>query len=445
MSATSLAAGEIARLHERMPKGIDLGLDRIRRLLTALGEPQKNLPPVIHVAGTNGKGSTVAFARAILEAAAKGVHVHTSPHLVDWHERYRMAGTAGVRGALVDDALLAETVRRAAAANGDETLTVFELLSAVAFLLFSEHPADAVLLEVGLGGRFDATNVVDRPAVTAVTSISLDHQAYLGDRVELIAAEKAGIFKRGSPVVIGPQTEPTALEVLRDHARRTGAPVFIHGQEFHAISERGRLVYQDEYGLLDLALPRLPGRHQIGNAATAIAAVRAAGFSPSATEIERGIAAAEWPGRLQRITAGPLVALAPEGSEIWLDGGHNPGAGLVIAEAMADMEERVPRPLVLIAGMLNTKEPKGFFEAFAGMARHAFTVPIRSSDAGVDPVVLADAALEAGLDAEPAADVSAAIRRVASHWRGGPAPRFLICGSLYLAGDVLAESGLAPR
>lgn len=445
MSETSLAAAEIARLLKHLPKGIDLGLDRIRRLLTTLGEPQRKLPPVIHIAGTNGKGSTVAFSRAILEASGRAVHVHTSPHLVDWHERYRLAGTGGGRGALVVDDLLAETVRRAAVANGDDAVTVFELLTAVAFLLFSEHPADAVLLEVGLGGRFDATNVVEQPAVTAVTSVSLDHQAYLGDRVELIAAEKAGIFKRGSPVVIGPQTEPTALEVLRDKAARTGAPVLVHGQDFHAINERGRLVYQDDHGLLDLPLPRLPGRHQIGNAATAIAALRAAGFAPTQGAIERGIASAEWPGRLQRITSGPLVALMPDGAEIWLDGGHNPGAGVVIAEAMADMEERVPRPLVLITGMLNTKEPGGFFEAFAGMARHVFTVPIRSSDAGIDPVTLADAALEAGLDAEPAAGVSAAIRRVASHWQGGPAPRFLICGSLYLAGDVLAESDLAPR
>ncbi|WP_279482766.1 bifunctional folylpolyglutamate synthase/dihydrofolate synthase [Aureimonas sp. SK2] len=445
MGETSLAAAEIDRLLQHLPKGIDLGLDRIGRLLAALGEPQRRLAPVIHVAGTNGKGSTVAFSRAILEAAGQGVHVHTSPHLVDWHERYRLAGQGGERGALVGDAVLAETVRRAAEANGDETVTVFELLTAVAFLLFSEHPADAVLLEVGLGGRFDATNVVERPAVTTVTSISLDHQAYLGDRVELIAAEKAGIFKRGAPVVIGPQTEPAALDVLRDKAARTGAPVLVHGQDFHAFAERGRLVYQDEFGLLDLALPRLPGRHQIGNAATAIATVRAAGFTPTDAEIERGIAAAEWPGRLQRITAGPLVSLAPDGSEIWLDGGHNPGAGLVIAEAMADMEERVSRPLILVAGMLNTKEPRRFFEAFAGMARHVFTVPIHSSDAGVAPEALADAALEAGLDAEPATGVSAAVRRVASHWAGGPAPRFLICGSLYLAGDVLAESGLAPR
>ncbi|RIY00738.1 bifunctional folylpolyglutamate synthase/dihydrofolate synthase [Aureimonas flava] len=445
MSQTSLAAAEIDRLLQHLPKGIDLGLDRIGRLLAALGDPHRRLAPVIHVAGTNGKGSTVAFARAILEASGRGVHTHTSPHLVDWHERYRLAGTDGARSALVADALLAETVRRAAAANGDATVTVFELLTAVAFMLFSEHPADAVLLEVGLGGRFDATNVVERPAVTAVTSVSLDHQAYLGDRVELIAAEKAGIFKRGSPVVIGPQTEPAALEVLCDKAARTGAPVLVHGQDFHAISERGRLVYQDERGLLDLALPRLPGRHQIGNAATAIAAVRAAGFDPADAEIERGIAAAEWPGRLQRITSGPLVALAPDGAEIWLDGGHNPGAGVVVAEAMADMEERVPRPLILVAGMLTTKDPAGFFEAFAGMARHVFTVPIRSSDAGMTPEALADAALEAGLDAEPAPSVSAAIRRVASHWAGGAAPRFLICGSLYLAGDVLAESDLAPR
>ncbi|WP_182086654.1 folylpolyglutamate synthase/dihydrofolate synthase family protein [Aureimonas sp. ME7] len=445
MNAPSLASVEIDRLLDRFPKGFDLKLDRITRLLGALSDPHRRLAPVIHVAGTNGKGSTVAFSRAILEAMGRGVHVHTSPHLVDWHERYRLAGTGGAAGALVGDEALAEAVARALAANGENAITVFELLTAVAFLLFAEHPADAVLLEVGLGGRFDATNVVEKPAVTAVTSISLDHQAYLGDRVELIAAEKAGIFKRGTPVVIGPQTESGALEVLKTQGARTGARVSTYGEDFFAFSEHGRFVYQDESGLLDLTLPRLPGRHQIGNAATAIAALRAGGFAPTNAEIERGIQAAEWPGRLQRITSGPLVELAAPGSEIWLDGGHNPGAGLVVAESLADMEDRVSRPLFLISGMLNTKEPVGFFEAFAGMARHVFTVPIRSSDAGVSPVDLADAAMEAGLDAEPAESVEAAIRRVSAGWAGGPAPRFLICGSLYLVGDVLKASGLAPR
>ena len=426
------------------PKGVDLALDRIRLLLAALGDPQKRLAPTLHVAGTNGKGSTVAFARAILEADGKAVHVHTSPHLVRWHERYRIANAEGP-GRLVDDDDLADAVMRAAAANGDAQITVFEILTAVAFLLFSEKPADAVLLEVGLGGRFDATNVVEKPAATLIASISLDHQSYLGDRVELIAAEKAGIFKPGVPAVIGAQSEAIALDVLRAQAARVGAPLRVYGEDFFAFEEHGRFVFQDERGLLDLPLPKLPGRHQISNAALAIAGLRAGGFEPSVKAIEEGVPGAQWPGRLQRLTSGPLHALAVPGSEIWIDGGHNPGAGAVVSEAIAEMEDRVQRPLFLIAGMLSTKEPVGFFEAFAGMARHVFTVPILSSDAGMSADDLADAAIEAGLDAEPCDSIAEAIRLVSTNWQAHPAPRFLICGSLYLIGEVLATSGLAPE
>ncbi|WP_062014749.1 folylpolyglutamate synthase/dihydrofolate synthase family protein [Aureimonas sp. AU4] len=430
---------------ERHPKGFDLGLERIRRLLASLGDPQTRLPPVIHVAGTNGKGSTVSFMRAILEAEGLAAHVHTSPHLVRWHERYRL-GRRGEPGRLVDDAVLADAIRRAREANGGEPVTVFEVLSAVAFLLFAEHPADAALIEVGLGGRLDATNVVDHPAATVVTAISLDHQPYLGDRVELIAAEKAGIFKPGSPVVIGPQTDGAALDVLRDKAARTRAAVKVYGEDFLAYAERGRLIYQDEAGLLDLALPRLPGRHQIGNAATAIAALRAAGFKAGSAAIARGLTGAQWPGRLQRITTGPLFEALPPGSELWLDGGHNPGAGAVIAEALAEMEDRTPRPLHLVCGMLSTKEPVGFFRHFQGMARDVQCVPIPTSDAALAPEVLAGAAREAGLRASPAAGVAEALSRVAAGGRtGDAAPRVLVCGSLYLAGEVLRDSDLAPR
>ncbi len=436
----------IGRLMELHPKGYDLTLDRVRRLLADLGNPQNRLPPTIHVAGTNGKGSVVAFCRSILEAAGRTVHVHTSPHLVNWHERYRLGGTGeDGRGALVSDAVLAEAVERAAEANAGQPITVFEILTAVTFLLFSEHPADVALVEVGLGGRFDATNVIERPAVTAITSISLDHQSYLGDRVELIAAEKAGIVKRGVPLVVGPQGEAAALEVFKTTAARQRAPLFVYGEDVFAFAENGRLVYQDEGGLLDLPLPRLPGRHQIGNAATAIATLRRGGFDPSPQAIEAGLLSAEWPGRLQRLTSGPLVAAAAPGSEIWLDGGHNPGAGAVIAEALASMEDRVQRPLFLISGMLSTKDPVGFFEAFSGIARRVFTVPIASSDAGLDPDELADAAIDAGLEAEPCFSVEEAIRLVSTGWSVEPAPRFLICGSLYLVGDVLKASGLAPR
>ncbi|MCB8837278.1 folylpolyglutamate synthase/dihydrofolate synthase family protein [Aurantimonas sp. VKM B-3413] len=445
MTTTSLAAAEIDALMLKHPKGFDLALDRITRLLSALGDPHLVLPPTIHVAGTNGKGSVTAFASAILEAAGLGVHVHTSPHLVNWHERYRIAGSRGRHSGLVDDGVLAEAVRRAAVANDGAPITVFEILTAVTFILFSEHPADAAIVEVGLGGRFDATNVMDRPAASVITSISLDHQSYLGDKVELIAAEKGGIIKPGVPLVIGQQPEEVALDVLTNIADRMNAPLLIYGQDFFAYEEHGRLVYQDDQGLLDLPMPRLPGRHQVINAATAIAAVRQAGFAPSDLAIERGVSSVDWPGRMQRITGGPLHRMAAPGSELWLDGGHNPGAGTVIAETLADMEERVSRPLFLIVGMIKTKDPVGFFSAFGGIARRVFTVPVSMSEAGIDPDDLADAAIAAGLDAEPCDSVEEAITLVSTNWQADPAPRFLICGSLYLVGEVLQRSGMAPR
>jgi dihydrofolate synthase/folylpolyglutamate synthase len=442
--AASEAATEIEKLLALHPKGFDLSLDRITRLLAALGDPHLKLPPVIHVAGTNGKGSVSAFCRSILEAAGLAVHVHTSPHLVNWHERYRL-GVAGGRGQFVEDAVLADAVRRVAAANGGQKITVFEILTAVTFLLFSEHPADVAIVEVGLGGRFDATNVIPHPAVSIIMPISLDHQAYLGDRVELIAAEKAGIMKRGVPVVIGFQTEDAARDVLIETAERLGCPYTVYGQDFMAHEEYGRLVYQDEFGLADLPLPRLPGRHQYANAAAAIRAVKAAGLAVTEHAMEIGLAHVEWPGRLQRLTDGALARLAPRGSEIWVDGGHNPGAGQVIAETMASFEERDARPLFLVTGMINTKDPVGYFEPFGGLAERVFTVPIRGSDAGLDPVALAGDAARAGLDVEPlssVADALAEISRITAE--DAVPPRILIGGSLYLVGDVLADNGTPP-
>ncbi|PLK70230.1 bifunctional folylpolyglutamate synthase/dihydrofolate synthase [Rhizobium sp. TH135] len=425
------------------PKGYDLSLDRIRRLLEVLGNPHLKLPPVIHVAGTNGKGSATAFCRALLEAQGLSVHVHTSPHLVRWHERYRI-GVKGGRGQIVDDALFADALRRVAEANGGQPITVFEILTAVTFILFSEQPADVVVLEVGLGGRFDATNVVENPAVCIVQPISLDHQAYLGDRVELIAAEKAGIMKRGIPVVIGHQEFDGAKDVLISTAERLGCPLAVFAQDFLAYEEFGRLVYQDEFGLMDLPLPRLPGRHQIGNAATAIRAVKAAGYSVTEEIAEKAMLSVEWPGRLQRLTEGRLVEHAPEGSEIWLDGGHNPGAGEVIAEAMAAMEERQARPLHLVIGMINTKDPIGFFRAFVDIAHNVYTVPIHGSDVGLDPVALAQSAAEAGLKAVPMGSLAQALDAIRERSEGGVPPRIMIGGSLYLAGNVLAENGTIP-
>lgn len=438
----SKAARLIERLSELHPKGFDLSLERISRLLERLGNPHLRMPPVIHIAGTNGKGSASAFSRALLEAAGHTVHVHTSPHLVNWHERYRIGTPGG--GRLVGDDVLADALQRVADANQGEKITVFELLTAAMFLLFTEHLADAAILEVGLGGRFDATNVIPSPAVSVIMPISLDHQAFLGDRVELIASEKAGIIKRGCPVVIGYQEWDTARDVLIERAERLRCPLRVYGQDFVAHEERGRLVYQDEDGLLDLPLPRLRGRHQLANAAAAIAAVKSAGFSLTLEAAETAMQAVTWPARLQQLTSGPLVDLAPEGAELWLDGGHNPDAGAVIAEALAAVEERHPRPLILVAGMINTKDQTGFFRAFQGMARRVYTVPITSSEAGVPHDVLAARAMEAGLEAEPMSSVESALSLLRDTWTGDVAPRILICGSLYLAGDVLAANNMPP-
>ncbi len=441
---TLLADREIDRLMALHPKGYDLSLDRVTRLLDRLGNPQHRLPPVIHVAGTNGKGSAAAFSRALLEEAGYRVHVHTSPHLVNWHERYRLAADSG--GRLVDDELLARTIARVADANRGETITVFEILTAVTFLLFSEHPADAAIIEVGLGGRFDATNVVEHPAVSLIMPVSLDHEAYLGDRVELIAAEKAGIIKRGCPVVVGAQETEAAQTVLVATAERLDCPVYVYGQDFLAYEENGRMVYQDDDGLMDLPSPILPGRHQYANAAAAIAAVRAAGFEIDHDAAARAMRSVSWPGRMQRLQRGKLAELAPPDAEIWLDGGHNPGAGLVVAEAMVEQEERQPRPLFLICGMINTKDQTGYFRAFEGMVRHVYTVPVSLSDAGVPNVELAIRAQEAGLSAEPVASVANALMLLRDTWDDEEiAPRILIGGSLYLTGSVLAENGTPPQ
>ncbi|HEY4191092.1 MAG TPA: folylpolyglutamate synthase/dihydrofolate synthase family protein, partial [Mesorhizobium sp.] len=420
---TTLAADrEIESLLALHPKGFDLSLDRITRLLDRLGNPHDRLPPVIHIAGTNGKGSCAAFARALLEAAGYRVHVHTSPHLVHWHERYRLAADGG--GRFVEDKVFAEAISRVAKANGGEAITVFEILTAVTFVLFSEHPADAAIIEVGLGGRFDATNVIKRPAASVIMPVSLDHEAYLGDRVELIAAEKAGIIKRGRPVVVGAQESETAQAVLVETAERLGCPTVVYGQDFLAYGENGRLVYQDDDGLMDLPPPRLPGRHQFANAAAAIAAVKAAGFDIGERAAEQAMANVAWPGRMQKLTQGRLVDLAPRGAEIWLDGGHNPGAGAVVAEAMAEQEEKSPRPLFLISGMINTKDQSGYFSAFKGLVRHVYTVPGSFSDAGVPNDELAVRATEAGLSAEPVSSVASALMLLRDTWdEAEPPPR----------------------
>lgn len=443
MTTTKSADREIERLMALHPKGFDLSLDRISRLLERLGNPQDKLPPVIHIAGTNGKGSAAAFSRALLEAAGLGVHVHTSPHLVNWHERYRLAAPGG--GKIVDDEVLAEAVSRVAKANGGQMITVFEILTAVTFILFSEQPADAVVLEVGLGGRFDATNVIRNPAVSLIMPISLDHEAYLGDRVELIAAEKAGIIKPGCPVVIGQQEYDAAQRVLVERAERLDCPLHVYGQDFLAFEENRRMVYQDNDGLMDLPPPRLLGRHQFANAAAAIAAVRTAGFDIDEEAAAKAMISVDWPGRMQRLPAGKLVELAPKGAEIWIDGGHNPGAGTVVAEALAELEDRSPRPLLMIAGMLNTKDQTGYFKAFKGMVRHVYTVPVSMSEASTPNAELAVRAQNAGLSAEPMNSVANALMLLRDTWpEDETPPRILISGSLYLVGEALRDNGTEP-
>jgi dihydrofolate synthase / folylpolyglutamate synthase len=432
----------LARLLELHPKKIDLSLDRIGRILERLGHPERRVPPVIHVAGTNGKGSVVAFMRAILEASGRSAHVYTSPHLVRFNERFRIGTPGG--GTLVSDIDLAAALAECERANQNAPITVFEMETAAAFVLFARHPADVLLLEVGLGGRLDATNVIERPLATVITPISVDHVDYLGSSVEGIAREKAGIFRRGVPALVAPQPRD-ALRVLEREAARLAAPLKIAGEDWTATEERGRLVYQDEDGLLDLPAPRLFGRHQFDNAGVAIAALRAVGELKLPTAaFEDGLAKVDWPARLQRLSHGDLVALTPAGSELWLDGGHNPEGGRAVAAALADLEERVPRPLVLIVGMLSTKDSEGFLRNFTGLARRVIAVPIAGQEKSLPPDTIADAVRRVGIPADSRRDIAealAAIRRL----QLDPPPRVLITGSLYLAGEVLALNGTLPN
>jgi dihydrofolate synthase/folylpolyglutamate synthase len=419
----------LSRLLQLHPKIIDLTLDRMWRLLGQLGNPQHALPPVIHVAGTNGKGSVVAYLRSILEAAGLKVHCYTSPHLVSFHERIRLAGE------LIPEDELSAVLEECEAANGSDPITYFEITTAAALLAFSRQPADYLLLEVGLGGRLDATNVIDNPALCVITSVSLDHQQYLGETVAAIAREKAGILKKGVTGVIANQLTDS-LPSIEASAARIGAPLLVHGQDWQAFEQHGRLVYQDENELLDLPMPVLPGRFQIDNAGTAVAAVRALDDRRiSVEDIETGLRTAEWSARLQRLGPGALYDLVSDDCEIWLDGGHNAAAGEALAQSLADLDDRVDKPLVLILGMLNTKAAADYIAPFAGLATLIITVTIPDEANALGAGDLA--AIAHGLDiaAEPAPGLEAAIRAAGSM---DEAPRILICGSLYLAGHVLA-------
>jgi dihydrofolate synthase/folylpolyglutamate synthase len=426
----------LTRLLALHPRRIDLSLGRMQRVLERLGHPEQRVPPVIHVAGTNGKGSTIAFLRAMLEAAGKSVHVYTSPNLVRVNERFRLGAAGG--GVLVTDEELAEALAECERANGDAPITLFEIETAAAFVLFARRPADYLLLEVGLGGRLDATNVIERPLASIVTPVSMDHVEFLGDTLEKIAAEKAGIFRAGVPAVIAPQSD-LAAAVLERHAERARAPLHVAGQHWTASVEHGRLVYQDDKGLFDLPPPKLFGRHQFDNAGTAIAALRAAGVRLPVKAVEQGLMRAEWPARLQRITSGKLVSIAPAGAELWLDGGHNADGGRAIAAALGDLEERVSRPLVLVVGMLSTKDRSAFLGNFTGLVRRIYGVPIHQ-EKGVPADEIAASARAAGMPAQTAGSIEEALA-AAGELGFDPPPRILITGSLYLAGEVLAANG----
>jgi len=415
----------LTRLLTLHPKKIDLTLDRMHRLLAALGHPERALAPVIHVAGTNGKGSTQAMIRAGLEAGGEKVHAYTSPHLAYFHERIRLAGE------LVSEPLLARLLEDCERANAGQPITFFEITTCAAFLGFARVAADHVLLEVGLGGRLDATNVIARPELTIITPVSIDHQQYLGDSLAEIAGEKAGILKRGVPCVVGPQQE-AALQVIEARAERLGAPLLVHGQHWHAWEERGRLIFQDENGLLDLPRPNLTGPFQIQNAGAAIAALRHLGRDEAAAEA--AVTGAHWPARMQRLKTGPLVEAAGR-AELWLDGGHNPAGGQAVAAALDGL---APKPTHLICGMLNTKDVGGYLRPLAPKVRDLHAVSIPGESATLPADTTRDAALAEGITATTAPSVAAAIADIVAT---DPQSRILICGSLYLAGSVLRENG----
>ncbi|WP_332688623.1 bifunctional folylpolyglutamate synthase/dihydrofolate synthase [Devosia sp.] len=429
MSRTDAILKRLSALH---PKLIDLSLDRILPLLEELGSPHEHLPPVIHVAGTNAKGSTIAYLRAFLEAAGRSVHVYNSPHLVHFNERIRLAGK------LVSTRRLNAALERVEAVNAGRPITFFEITTATAFLLYAETPADYLLLETGMGGTYDTTNVVTHPLGVIITPIDFDHQGFLGNTITEITASKAGIFKRGSKAVIGLQ-RPEARIVLERTARRLGIAPLWQNEDFHGAAQDGRLVYQDEAGLLDLPPPALLGAHQFDNAALAIAASRHFGLPVDNAAFERGLRNVVWPARLAPLQ-GKLRNLLPAGAELWLDGGHNAHGAAALAQALAEMNRRRPAPLVLIMGMMNTRSPAEFLAPFADKAAQVLTLTIPGEPNAHPAHYIAEQARQAGFAAQASRSVVTALKAAAAQ----PNARVLICGSLYLAGDVLARNGTPP-
>jgi dihydrofolate synthase/folylpolyglutamate synthase len=425
---------ELKKLH---PQSIDLSLGRIERLLAALGHPEEKLPPVVHVAGTNGKGSFLAFTRAIAEALGRRVHVYTSPHLVNFHERIVLAGPHG--SAPIAEDFLVDCLTRAEAANRGELITLFEITTAAAFLAFAETPADLLLLETGLGGRLDATNVVRKPLLTAITPVSIDHVSFLGETLAAIAGEKAGILKPGVSCVVGRQ-EQEAFQVIERRAEEIGAPLHVAGRDFDMYEQHGRLLFQTSERLLDLPLPRLKGPHQIDNAGNAIAAASILfGDDLTMRALEQGLTHAEWPARMERLAAGALHVYVADGTEIWLDGGHNAAGGQVIAQALAELEERVPRRVHLVYGMMETKDAHAFIAPFRGLVERIYTVPIPDEPNAFSADALAEIVRAEGFDVVATNSVPDALTRSQAALDGSG--RVLICGSLYLAGHVLKLHG----
>ena len=423
MSHSDAILDRLMALH---PKIIDLSLDRMHRLLAALGHPERNLPPVIHIAGTNGKGSTQAMIRAGLEAGGARVHAYTSPHLARFHERIRLAGD------LIAEPDLAALLQECETANKGQPITFFEITTAAALLAFSRSPADYTLLEVGLGGRLDATNVIDQPRLTVITPISIDHTQYLGETLPEIAAEKAGIIKPRIPCITGPQPD-AALQVIEARASGLTAPLFIHGQHWMAAPDRDGMIYQDDHGLWDLPLPKLIGAHQIQNAGTALAALRQLGATDA--QAVAAVTRAEWPARMQRLGHGPLIRAAGPQAELWLDGGHNPAGAEAVAQTLATLP---PRQTHLVCGMLNTKDITGYMRPLAPQVASLIAIDIPEEPNTLPATDTATAARTAGIPASTAANAAEAITRIAT---ADPHARILICGSLYLAGRVLRDNG----
>lgn len=436
MSPLEQALETFRRLH---PRKIDLGLDRIKRVLGALGHPQNKLPPAIHVAGTNGKGSTVAFLKAMVEGSGARAHVYTSPHLVRFNERIALSGQP------INDARLIDVLKRVEAANEDKPLSFFEATTAAAFLAFAETPADFAIIEVGLGGRYDATNVFT-PAACAITPIDLDHAEFLGRDIVGVAREKAGIMSPDVPVFIGPQRDDVRQALMLE-AERVGCAAYVWGEDFRAYRQHGQIVFETPKSLTDFPAPALAGEHQIMNAGLAIAVAQNLGLSRDA--ISKGMQTVVWPARMQALRRGPLVEMAQDaGAEVWLDGGHNPHAAQALATHMASLEARSPRPLILVMGILANKNAGGYLDFFEGLGAGLIAVSI-SDHASLSPETLCELAKSRGFATAIGDNLTDAMQKALNMGEAlsresvdqtPTSPRILICGSLYLAGEVLAEN-----